>query len=226
MRTANDRGLRVIIDLVVNHTSVEHPWFQAARARPDSPYRDYYVWRTRSRRSRGAVAFPGEETSIWQHDRKAGAYYLHQLLPPSSPTSTSPTPTSATRSPRSWASGCTLGVSGFRIDAVPFLLQVENRAEASDFDPQAWLRALREYHAPARRGDADGRGQRRQTRTRRLPRGPRRRAAHAVRLPRQPGDLPVAGARRAPSRSRRLHPPAARPAGHAAGRTSCATTTS
>ena len=72
MRTAKDRGLRVIIDLVVNHTSNQHPWFQAARADRNSPYRDFYIWL--DERPKGGVkelVFPGDETSNWAYDRRA-----------------------------------------------------------------------------------------------------------------------------------------------------------
>jgi trehalose synthase len=145
MRTASDRGLRVIIDLVVNHTSVEHPWFQAARSSPDSRYRDYYVWRTdKPSEPPGAVAFPGEETSIWQRDRKAGAYYLHHFYrhQPDLNIANADVRDEIAKIMGFWLHQ---GVSGFRVDAVPALLQVENRAEAPDFDPQAYLRELRSF---------------------------------------------------------------------------------
>lgn len=77
-----ERGIRVLIDLVVNHTSDQHPWFQEARTDPDSKYRDYYVWSTNppgddSRKS----AFPGESNGgrVWTYDSEAGAYYYHQF---------------------------------------------------------------------------------------------------------------------------------------------------
>ena len=145
MRTAHDRGLRVIIDLVVNHTSDEHPWFQAARSDPASPYRDYYVWRKeKPAEPPDAVAFPGEETSIWQRDRRAGAYYLHRFYRFQPDLNIA---NSAVRDEIAKIMGFWLqqGVSGFRVDAVPALLQVENREEAPDFDPQGYLRELRSF---------------------------------------------------------------------------------
>src|SRR6185503_1068521 len=70
MRTAHDRGMRVIIDLVVNHTSDQHPWFQAARANRSSPYRDFYVWRDKPPKGGDqGLVFPGDETSNWAYDR-------------------------------------------------------------------------------------------------------------------------------------------------------------
>src|SRR4051794_11429841 len=147
MRTAHDRGLRVIVDLVVNHTSDEHPWFQAARSSPESQYRDYYVWRKdKPDEPPGSVAFPGEETSIWQHDRRAGAYYLHQFYryQPDLNIANARVRDEIAKIMGFWLHQ---GVSGFRVDAVPALVQVTNRSEAPDFDPQAYLRELRSFMA-------------------------------------------------------------------------------
>jgi trehalose synthase len=145
MRTAMDRGLRVIIDLVVNHTSDEHPWFQASRSDPRSPYRDYYVWRKRKPpESPGDVAFPGEETSIWRHDRRAGAYYLHRFyrFQPDLNIANASVRDEIAKVMGFWLHQ---GVSGFRVDAVPAFLEVENRGEAPDFDPHGYLRELRSF---------------------------------------------------------------------------------
>src|ERR1044072_3247513 len=73
IRHAEDRGLRVLADLVVNHTSIEHPWFAAARADRASRYRDYYVW-TDDPESEAGTA---EENWTW--DERAGQYYLHRF---------------------------------------------------------------------------------------------------------------------------------------------------
>ena len=79
MDEARDRGIRVIIDLVVNHTSNRHPWFQRAR-RKDPKYYDYYVWRSDAPGdTSNQVAFPGKEKSVWQYDRLAKAYYFHRF---------------------------------------------------------------------------------------------------------------------------------------------------
>jgi glycosidase len=80
IRTARDRGIRVIIDLVVNHTSDKHPWFKSARSSVDSPFRDYYVWSaTKPPEDPSAVVFPDQETSIWTRDDKTGEYYRHRF---------------------------------------------------------------------------------------------------------------------------------------------------
>src|SRR5215217_5456815 len=78
-QTAN-RGIKVIIDLVVNHTSDQHPWFQSARADRESPYRDWYVWADKPPAGgpKGET-FPGEQHGLWSYDRKARQYYLHRF---------------------------------------------------------------------------------------------------------------------------------------------------
>ncbi|HLU63850.1 MAG TPA: alpha-amylase family glycosyl hydrolase, partial [Protaetiibacter sp.] len=77
LRTAKDRGMRVIVDLVVNHTSDRHPWFRTARSNRDSVYHDYYVWRDEKPKQRRESVFPGEESGVWSYDDKAERYYLH-----------------------------------------------------------------------------------------------------------------------------------------------------
>jgi glycosidase len=79
IRTAKDRGMRVIADLVVNHTSDQHPWFKASRSSKDSPYRDWYVWSDEPTPVKDGVVFPDQETSVWELDEKTGQYYLHQF---------------------------------------------------------------------------------------------------------------------------------------------------
>ena len=145
VRTAHDRGMRVIIDLVANHTSDQHPWFQAARADPKSRYRDYYVWRKRKPpEPPGSVAFPGEETSIWQYDRKAGAYYLHHFYR-FQPDLNIANPDLRDEIAKIMGFWLHQGISGFRVDAVPAFIEVENPSEAAGFDPQDYLRQLRAF---------------------------------------------------------------------------------
>ena len=80
IRTARDRGMRVIVDLVVNHTSDRHPWFRAARSSPDSPYRDFYIWRAdEPPDTSDQVVFPDKEDSLWEYDEKAGEWYFHRF---------------------------------------------------------------------------------------------------------------------------------------------------
>ena len=75
IRHAHDRGLRVLADLVVNHTSIQHPWFQAARADADSPYRAYYVWSDDPSQEKGTTP------DNWTFDDAAGRYYMHRFQP-------------------------------------------------------------------------------------------------------------------------------------------------
>jgi trehalose synthase len=153
MRTATDRGIRVIVDLVVNHTSDQHPWFQAARADPDSPYCQYYVWRDEPPENgpKGLV-FPGQEESNWEYDKKAGQYYLHRFYK-HQPDLNIANP--AVRDAIAKIAGfwLELGLSGFRVDAVPFLLELDGITGEVDLDPHHFLRNLRAF-VGRRRGDA------------------------------------------------------------------------
>src|SRR4026209_2022500 len=77
---AKQRGIRVIIDLVINHTSDQHPWFKQARRDPQSRYRDYYCWSKKkpAGANRGMV-FPGVQKSTWSRDKAAGLWYYHRF---------------------------------------------------------------------------------------------------------------------------------------------------
>ncbi len=77
---ARQRGIRVIIDLVVNHTSIDHPWFQAARADPNAPTRDWYVWsKKKPANAETGLVFPGVQKTTWTFDHKAREYYFHRF---------------------------------------------------------------------------------------------------------------------------------------------------
>src|SRR5699024_130299 len=77
--TAHQKGLRVIADLVMNHTSDQHPWFQEARADPASPRRDYYVWSDDPTEYADArIIFTDTESSNWTYDPVAGQHYWHR----------------------------------------------------------------------------------------------------------------------------------------------------
>ena len=80
MNHAEQLGMRVIVDLVVNHTSIRHPWFQAARKDPSSPYRDWYVWsKKRPPNWNEGMVFPGVQKATWTRDPVAGEYYFHRF---------------------------------------------------------------------------------------------------------------------------------------------------
>jgi len=149
MHAAEDRGMRVIIDLVVNHTSVEHPWFQDARTSPDSPFRDWYVWRDeKPADAADGIIFPGVQKSTWTYDRKAGAYYLHRFYPHQADLNTA-NPEVQAEILKIMGFWLALGVSGFRVDAVPFLVEdKDGGGRQEDFglltrmhDFLAWRRA-------------------------------------------------------------------------------------
>ena len=123
MNRAQQLGLRVIVDLVVNHTSDRHPWFKAARKDPNSPYRQYYVWsKTRPRNWNKGMVFPGVENATWTRDTAAGEYYFHRFyaFQPDLNTHNAAVKEEITRIMGFWLQ---LGVSGFRMDAVPFLIE-------------------------------------------------------------------------------------------------------
>src|SRR3954452_2858309 len=81
LQASHQRGIRVIADLVMNHTSSDHAWFQEARSSPDSPKRDWYVWSdTVHRYEEARIIFTDTETSNWTWDEQAGAYFWHRFF--------------------------------------------------------------------------------------------------------------------------------------------------
>ena len=122
MQACKQRGLRVLIDLVVNHTSNEHPWFQEARRDPKSKYRDWYVWsKKKPRDAASGVVFPGVQKSTWTYDPVAKQYYFHRFysFQPDLNTANPEVQAEILRIMGFWLQ---LGVSGFRMDAVPFVI--------------------------------------------------------------------------------------------------------
>jgi maltose alpha-D-glucosyltransferase/alpha-amylase len=116
------RGMRVLIDLVVNHTSDQHPWFQSARKDPESRYRDWYVWsKKKPKDAASGVVFPGVQKSTWDYDQEARAYYFHRFykFQPDLNTSHPEVQAEILKIMGFWLQ---LGVSGFRMDAVPFVI--------------------------------------------------------------------------------------------------------
>ncbi|KPL90280.1 maltose alpha-D-glucosyltransferase [Herpetosiphon geysericola] len=141
---AHSRGLRVMIDLVVNHTSDQHPWFQAAR-QPDSPYRDYYVWSDNNQLYRDArIIFTDTERSNWAWDDLSESYYWHRFF--------SHQPDLNYENPavleemfnimRFWLDR---GVDGFRVDAVPYLIERDGTNCENLPETHTILRKMREF---------------------------------------------------------------------------------
>jgi trehalose synthase len=153
VRAARDRGMRVIVDLVVNHTSDRHPWFQAARSDPESPYRDWYVWVDEPPDDPSLTeVFPGEQDGVWTYDRKVRRYYLHRFFP-HQPDLNVANPAVRAEIARIVGFWLQLGVSGFRVDAVPFLLELAGIDGAEPVDPHRYLKELRSF-VQRRQGDA------------------------------------------------------------------------
>jgi trehalose synthase len=148
IRTAKDRGMRVIADLVVNHTSDQHPWFKAARSSRTNPYRDFYVWRDEIPPNAPESVFPGEEDGVWFFDEKTEQYYLHNFYH-HQPDLNLANPKVREEIAKVIGFWMELGLSGFRVDAVPFLEQDGDPG----VDPHELLRSLRKY-LNRRSGDA------------------------------------------------------------------------
>jgi len=120
---AKKHGIRVMVDLVVNHTSDQHPWFKAAARDPGSPYRDWYIWsKRRPRDANEGMVFPGVQRSTWTYHPKARAYYFHRFydFQPDLNVNHPQVKEEVRRIMGFWLQ---LGVSGFRMDAVPFVIQ-------------------------------------------------------------------------------------------------------
>lgn len=123
MHQAKKRGFKVILDLVVNHTSSEHLWFQEARKDKSSKYYDYYVWSEKKPKYRkDGVVFPGVQEATWTYDKKAQAYYHHRFYD-FQPDLNMVNPQVRTEVRRIMGYWLELGVAGFRVDAVPFVLE-------------------------------------------------------------------------------------------------------
>ena len=123
MQHADALGIRVIVDLVVNHTSIDCPWFQQARESRYSFYRDWYVWSDeRPKNHKEGIVFPGEQTSTWDLDRRAGQYYFHRFYKHQADLNTWH-PYVRAEIQKIMGFWLQLGVSGFRMDAVPFLIE-------------------------------------------------------------------------------------------------------
>lgn len=152
-REARERGIRVIVDLVVNHTSIDHPWFQKARTDPGSRFRDYYIWsEERPPDARSGVVFPGVQETTWTWDEAAQAYYFHRFYAHQADLNLA-NPAVREEIEKIMGFWLELGVSGFRLDAVPFLIEdrprspfrAEGAGEEEEADPHAFLTYLRRF---------------------------------------------------------------------------------
>lgn len=150
---AKQRGIRVIIDLVVNHTSDQHPWFKAARRDRNSEFRDWYVWADKKPASANTgMVFPGVQKSTWSYDREAKAWYFHRFydFQPDLNTSNPHVQAEILKIMGFWIQ---LGVSGFRMDAVPFVISTKGAKVKKPIEQYDMLRSLREF-LQWRKGDS------------------------------------------------------------------------
>jgi maltose alpha-D-glucosyltransferase / alpha-amylase len=140
---AHQRQIRVIADLVMNHTSSDHPWFQEARSSPDSPKRDWYVWSdTDDRYPDARVIFVDTEPSNWTWDPVAGQYYWHRFFShqPDLNYENPEVRDEMLRVLRFWLD---LGIDGFRLDAVPYLYEREGTNCENLSQTHTYLRRIR-----------------------------------------------------------------------------------
>jgi len=142
---AKQRGIRVLIDLVVNHTSDQHDWFQQARRDPKSKYRDWYVWsKKRPANFDKGMVFPGVQKSTWSYDKVARQWYFHRFydFQPDLNTSNPEVQSEILKIMGFWIQ---LGVSGFRMDAVPFVISTKGPEVKAPREQYEMLRSFREF---------------------------------------------------------------------------------
>jgi maltose alpha-D-glucosyltransferase/alpha-amylase len=143
VEAAHERGIRVIADLVMNHTSDAHPWFQASRSDPDGPYGDFYVWSDTDDGYRDArVIFVDTEQSNWSFDQVRGQYYWHRFFShqPDLNYDNPRVQDSMIEVLRFWLD---LGIDGFRLDAVPYLYEREGTNCENLKETHEYLRRVR-----------------------------------------------------------------------------------
>jgi maltose alpha-D-glucosyltransferase/alpha-amylase len=123
LNSAHDRGIRVIIELVLNHTSDQHPWFQESRSSKENPRRDWYVWSDTNTRYRGArIIFLDTEKSNWEWDPTSKSYYWHRFFS-NQPDLNYDNPAVREQMWKVMEFWLEMGVDGFRLDAVPYLVE-------------------------------------------------------------------------------------------------------
>jgi maltose alpha-D-glucosyltransferase/alpha-amylase len=150
---ADKRGIHVLMDLVVNHTSDQHRWFQEARRDKNSPFRDWYIWsKKRPPGWNKGMVFPGVQKATWTRDEKAGEYYFHRFYD-FQPDLNMDNPQVRTEIRRVIGYWLQQGVEGFRVDALPFILETPSpggRGPELNFEYLAEIRRFLQW----RRGDA------------------------------------------------------------------------
>lgn len=149
---ARQRGIRVIIDLVVNHTSNRHPWFLESRKDKHSKYRDYYVWsKKKPKNASTGMVFPGVQKTTWTYDSEAREYYFHRFYD-FQPDLNTANPDVMAEIRKIMGFWLQMGVDGFRMDAIPFVIERKGAGVAHG-EQYGMLRDMREF-LQWRRGDA------------------------------------------------------------------------
>ena len=147
------RGLRVLLDLVINHTSDQHPWFQSAAKDSNSPYRDWYVWsKKKPKDATSGVVFPGVQKATWSWNKAARQYYFHRFysFQPDLNTANPAVQAEILKIMGFWMQ---LGVSGFRMDAVPFVIATKGPGITKPTEQYDMLRTFSQFIS-FREGDA------------------------------------------------------------------------
>lgn len=146
LREAHRRGLRVITELVLNHTSDQHPWFQRARrAKPNSKWRDYYVWSDTADKYKGTrIIFKDTEVSNWTWDEAANAFYWHRFYS-HQPDLNFDNPAVRQEMLQVLDFWLDLGVDGVRLDAVPYLYEREGTSCENLPETHQFLKTLRAH---------------------------------------------------------------------------------
>ncbi|MEX2144636.1 MAG: maltose alpha-D-glucosyltransferase [Anaerolineales bacterium] len=142
---AHKRSIRVITDLVLNHTAAAHPWFQEARKDPQSKYRNYYVWSDTDEKYPGArIIFLDTETSNWAWDEKAGQYYWHRFFS-SQPDLNFDNPEVQQEMLDIMKFWLDLGIDGFRVDAIPYLFERDGTNCENLPETHEYLKRVRKF---------------------------------------------------------------------------------
>ncbi|RCK80908.1 MAG: Trehalose synthase [Candidatus Ozemobacter sibiricus] len=145
LNEAHALGLRVLADLVINHTSDQHKWFRKARTDPDSPYRDWYVWSDTDTKYQGVrIIFQDTETSNWTWDPMAKAYYWHRFFS-HQPDLNYDNPAVQLAMFEVVEFWLDLGLDGFRVDAVPYLFEREGTSCENLPETHQFCKALRRF---------------------------------------------------------------------------------
>lgn len=145
LQQAHTRGIKLIIDLVVNHTSHQHPWFQEARKDKNSPFRDYYVWSDEAIEfEKEHLMLSGEVETMWTYDELAQQYYLHRFYK-EQPDLNIANPAVRKEIIKIIDHWLAIGVDGFRIDAAEILIEPYGLPNAQKVDLSFFLDEMRDH---------------------------------------------------------------------------------